>query len=216
MKNSNFKIPIFPLDGVILLPETLLPLNIFEKKYLYMVDDSLKTNSRLIGIVQPIMKKKDMIPSFKNIVGCFGKIVKFEETEQNTYLISLKGLSRFNIINSRLGKKGYISSNISTENFQNDLNYINSDKSFKFSDDKRLKTTLKSYLKFKKLDSNWNYIKSCSNIDLINQLSMICPFSVHEKQMLLESNTIDERYILLVSILQSTINPNEKQNEIKH
>ena len=216
MKNSNFKIPIFPLDGVILLPETLLPLNIFEKKYLYMVDDSLKTNSRLIGIVQPIMKKKDMIPSFKNIVGCFGKIVKFEETEQNTYLISLKGLSRFNIINSRLGKKGYISSNISTENFQNDLNYINSDKSFKFSDDKRLKTTLKSYLKFKKLDSNWNYIKSCSNIDLINQLSMICPFSVHEKQMLLESNTIDERYILLVSILQSTLNPNEKQNEIKH
>ena len=216
MKNSNFKIPIFPLDGVILLPETLLPLNIFEKKYLYMVDDSLKTNSRLIGIVQPIMKKKDMIPSFKNIVGCFGKIVKFEETEQNTYLISLKGLSRFNIINSSLGKKGYISSNISTENFQNDLNYINSDKSFKFSDDKRLKTTLKSYLKFKKLDSNWNYIKSCSNIDLINQLSMICPFSVHEKQMLLESNTIDERYILLVSILQSTLNPNEKQNEIKH
>ena len=216
MKNSNFKIPIFPLDGVILLPETLLPLNIFEKKYLYMVDDSLKTNSRLIGIVQPIMKKKDMVPSFKNIVGCFGKIVKFEETEQNTYLISLKGLSRFNIINSSLGKKGYISSNISTENFQNDLNYINSDKSFKFTDDKRLKTTLKSYLKFKKLDSNWNYIKSCSNIDLINQLSMICPFSVHEKQMLLESNTIDERYILLVSILQSTLNPNEKQNEIKH
>ena len=216
MKNSNFKIPIFPLDGVILLPESLLPLNIFEKKYLYMVDDSLKTNSRLIGIVQPIMKKKDMIPSFKNIVGCFGKIVKFEETEQNTYLISLKGLSRFNIINSSLGKKGYISSNISTENFQNDLNYINSDKSFKFTDDKRLKTTLKSYLKFKKLDSNWNYIKSCSNIDLINQLSMICPFSVHEKQMLLESNTIDERYILLVSILQSTLNPNEKQNEIKH
>ena len=216
MKNSNFKIPIFPLDGVILLPETLLPLNIFEKKYLYMVDDSLKTNSRLIGIVQPIMKKKDMIPSFKNIVGCFGKIVKFEETEQNTYLISLKGLSRFNIINSSLGKKGYISSNISTENFQNDLNYINSDKSFKFTDDKRLKTTLKSYLKLKKLDSNWNYIKSCSNIDLINQLSMICPFSVHEKQMLLESNTIDERYILLVSILQSTLNPNEKQNEIKH
>jgi len=216
MKNSKFKIPIFPLDGVILLPESLLPLNIFEKRYLNMVDDSLKTNSRLIGIVQPIMKKQDKVPSFKNIVGCFGKIVKFEETEQNTYLISLKGLSRFNIINSSLGKKGYISSNISTKNFQNDLNCINSDKSFKFTDDKRLKTTLKSYLKFKKLDSNWNYIKSCSNIDLINQLSMICPFSVHEKQMLLESNTIDERYILLVSILQSTLNPNEKQNEIKH
>ena len=216
MKNSKLKIPIFPLDGVILLPESLLPLNIFEKRYLNMVDDSLKTNSRLIGIVQPIMKKQDKVPSFKNIVGCFGKIVKFEETEQNTYLISLKGLSRFKIINSTLGNDGYISSSISTENFQNDLDYISSCKSFKFSDDKRLKTTLKSYLKFKKLDSNWNYIKSCSNVDLINQLSMICPFSVHEKQMLLESNTIDERYVLLVSILQSTLNPNEKQNEIKH
>ena len=216
MKNNILKIPIFPLDGVILLPETLLPLNIFEKRYLNMVEDSLKTHSRLIGIVQPVMKKQIKAPSFKNIIGCFGKIVKFEETEQNTYLISLKGISRFKIINSSLVKKGYICSNISTENFQNDLNYTSSPQSFKFGDDKRLKTSLKSYLKFKKLDSNWNYINSCSNIDLINQLSMICPFSVHEKQMLLESNTIDERYILLVSILESTLNPNEKQNEIKH
>ena len=216
MKNSKFKIPIFPLDGVILLPETVLPLNIFEKRYLNMIEDSLKTSSRLIGIIQPIMKKEDKTPLFKNIVGCFGKIVKFEETEQNTYLISLKGISRFKIINSLLEKKGYIRSDVSTENFQNDLNQISSDSNFKFSDDKRLKTLLKSYLNFKKLDSNWSYIKSCSNIDLINQLSMICPFSVHEKQMLLESNTIDERYILLVSILQSTLNPNEEQNEIKH
>ena len=216
MKNNKFKIPIFPLDGVILLPESLLPLNIFEKRYLNMVADSLKTNARLIGIVQPIMKKENEASSFKNVVGCFGKIVKFEETEQNNYLITLKGISRFKIIKSSLVEKGYICSNISTENFQNDLNYINSNKNFKFTDDKRLKSTLRSYLKFKKLDSNWNYIKSCSNIDLINQLSMICPFSVHEKQMLLESNTIDERYILLVSIMQSTLNPNEKENEIKH
>jgi len=96
------------------------------------------------------------------------------------------------------------------------LNFLLSLFNFKFTNDKSLKLILRSYLKFKKLDSNWNYIKSCSNIDLINQLSMICPFSVHEKQMLLESNTIDERYILLVSILESTLNPNEEQNEIKH
>ena len=216
MKNIKFEIPIFPLDGLILLPVSLLPLNVFEKRYLNMVEDSLKTNSRLIGIVQPIMKKEDKSLSFKNIVGCFGKIIKFEETEQNTYLISLKGLSRFKIMDSSLVKRGYVSSNISTENFQNDLNYISNNSNFKFNNDKRLKTTLKSYLKFKKLESNWNYIKSSSNINLINQLSMICPFSVHEKQMLLESNTIDERYILLVSILQNTINPNEEQNEIKH
>ena len=216
MKNIKFEIPIFPLDGVIILPGSLLPLNVFEKRYLNMVEDSLKTNSRLIGVLQPMMKKQDKKPSFKNIIGCFGKIVKFEETEQNTYLISLKGLSRFKIIDSNLVKRGYVKSNISTENFQNDLNQINNEKSFKFADDKRLKMILKSYLKFKKLDSNWNYINSCPNFDLINQLSMICPFTAHEKQMLLESVSIDERYILLVSILQNTVNPNEEQNKIKH
>ena len=216
MKNNNIEIPIFPLDGVIILPGSLLPLNIFEKRYLNMVEDSLKTNSRLIGVVQPIMKKQNKDPSFKNIIGCFGRIVKFEETEQNTYLISLKGLSRFKILNSNLINRGYIKSIISTTNFQNDLNQISNDKSFKFADDKRLKMTLKSYLKSKKIDSNWNYINSCSNFNLINELSMICPFSPHEKQMLLESISIDERYILLVSILQNTVNPNEEQNQIKH
>ena len=216
MKNIKFEIPIFPLDGVIILPGSLLPLNVFEKRYLNMVEDSLKTNSRFIGVLQPMMKKQDKKPSFKNIIGCFGKIVKFEETEQNTYLISLKGLSRFKIIDSNLVKRGYIKSNISIENFQNDLNQMNNEKSFKFADDKRLKMILKSYLKFKKLDSNWNYINSCPNFDLINQLSMICPFTAHEKQMLLESLSIDERYILLVSILQNTVNPNEEQNKIKH
>ena len=216
MKKTNIEIPIFPLNGVIILPGSLLPLNIFEKRYLNMVEDSLKTNSRLIGVVQPIMKKQNKDPSFKNIIGCFGKIVKFEETEQNTYLISLKGLSRFKILDSNLIKRGYIKSIISTSNFQNDLNQISNDKSFKFADDKRLKMTLKSYFKSKKIDSNWSYINSCSNFNLINQLSMICPFSPHEKQMLLESISIDERYILLVSILQNTVNPNEEQNQIKH
>ncbi len=216
MRKSVYEIPIFPLDGVIILPGSLLPLNVFEKRYLNMVNDSLKTNSRLIGIVQPIMKNQDKDPCFKNIVGCYGKIVKFEETEQNTYLISIKGLCRFKIIDSYLVKKGYISSNISTENFKNDLNQISTFKNFRFADDNRLKMTLKSYLKLKKLDSNWNYINSCSNINLVNQLSMVCPFSAHEKQMLLESNSIEERYILLVSILQNTVNPNEEQNKIKH
>ena len=108
MKKTNIEIPIFPLNGVIILPGSLLPLNIFEKRYLNMVEDSLKTNSRLIGVVQPIMKKQNKDPSFKNIIGCFGRIVKFEETEQNTYLISLKGLSRFKILDSNLIKRGYI------------------------------------------------------------------------------------------------------------
>ena len=215
MNFYKFNIPIFPLDNVIMLPGTLLPLNIFEKKYLNMVDDALKTSSRLIGMIQPLMNKKENIESLENAIGCYGRISKFEETENETYLIVLKGLSRFRVINSLLMKRGYLYSKVSIETYQNDLNELKTN-NFKFENDKRLKTILKSYLKFKKLDSNWNYINSCSNLDLTNQLSMICPFSTHEKQMLLESKSIDDRYILLLSILENTVKLNEKENEIRH
>ena len=215
MNSYKLDIPIFPLDKVIMLPGSLLPLNIFEKRYLNMVDDALKTSSRLIGIIQPFMNKKENIESFENIIGCYGRIIKFEETEKETYLISLKGLSRFRVINIKLLKRGYLSSKVSVKTYKNDLNELKTN-NFKFINDKSLKTILKSYLKFKKLESNWNYINSCSNLDLTNQLSMICPFSTHEKQMLLESKSIDDRYILLLSILENTIKLNEKENQIRH
>ena len=215
MNSYKLDIPIFPLDKVIMLPGSLLPLNIFEKRYLNMVDDALKTSSRLIGIIQPLMNKKENIESFENIIGCYGRIIKFEETEKETYLISLKGLSRFRVINIKLLKRGYLSSKVSVKTYKNDLNELKTN-NFKFINDKSLKTILKSYLKFKKLESNWNYINSCSNLDLTNQLSMICPFSTHEKQMLLESKSIDDRYILLLSILENTIKLNEKENQIRH
>ena len=215
MNSYKFEIPIFPLDNVIMLPGSFLPLNIFEKRYLNMFDDALKTSSRLIGIIQPLMNKKEKIETFENTIGCYGRIIKFEETENETYLISLKGLSRFRVINSQLMKRGYLNSKVSVETYQNDLNELKT-KNFKFENDKRLKTILKSYLKFKKLDSNWNYINSCSNLDLTNQLSMICPFSTHEKQMLLESKSIDDRFTLLLSILENTVNLNEEENQIRH
>ena len=215
MNSYKLDIPIFPLDNVIMLPGSFLPLNIFEKRYLNMFDDALKTSSRLIGIIQPLMNKKENIKSFENAIGCYGRIIKFEETENETYLISLKGLSRFRVINSQLIKRGYISSKVSVETYKNDLNELKTN-NFKFNNDKNLKTILKSYLKFKKLDSNWNYINSCSNLDLTNQLSMICPFSTHEKQMLLESKSIDDRYILLLSILENTVKLNEEENQIRH
>ena len=215
MNSYKIKIPIFPLDNVIILPGSFLPLNIFEKRYLNMVDDALKSSSRLIGMVQPFMNKEKNIESFDNAIGCYGRIIKFEETEKKTYFISIKGLSRFRIINSQLLKRGYVSSKISIETYKNDLNELKTT-NFKFANDKSLKLILKSYLKFKKLDSNWNYINSCSNLDLTNQLSMICPFSNQEKQMLLESNSIDDRYILLLSILENTVKLNEEKNQNRH
>jgi len=216
MNESNLQIPIFPLKSVILLPGSFLPLNIFEKRYLNMIEDTLKTNLRLIGIVQPFIDNQESISSYDSNIGCYGKIVKFEENDNKTYLIKLKGQSRFKIIGSNLSKRGYISSKVSTEDFQNDLKHENNINQFNLNNDKRLKMILKSYLRFKKLDSNWDYINNCSNFDLINQLAMICPFSSYEKQMLLESKSFDDRYILLISILQNTVNPNEEQNEIRH
>ena len=215
MNSYKLEIPIFPLDNVIMLPGSFLPLNVFEKRYINMVDDALKTSSRLIGIIQSLMNNKENIDSFENAIGCYGRIIKFEETQNETYLISLKGLSRFRVIKSQLIKRGYLNSKVSLETYKNDLNELKTN-NFKFANDKSLKTILKNYLKFKKLDSNWNYINSCSNLDLTNQLSMICPFSTHEKQMLLESKSIDDRYILLLSILENAVKLNEEENQIRH
>ena len=213
---TNIEIPIFPLEGVIVFPGSILPLNIFEKRYLNMIDDCLKTNSRLIGIIQPLSREKNDLNSFKNIVGCYGKIIKFEETDKKTYLISLKGRSRFRTQTSYLTEKGYLKSQISQSDFKDDTKEFNYDKDFKFSNNNALKTILKSYLKTKKLLSNWDYINATSNLDLVNQLSMICPFSIQEKQMLLESNSINDRYILLISILQNATLSNEEKTSLKH
>ena len=213
---TDFEIPIFPLEGVIVLPGSVLPLNIFEKRYLNMIDDCLKTDSKLIGIIQPLSRIKKNLNAFTNSIGCYGKIIKYEETDKKTYFISLKGRSRFRIKKTYLTKKGYLKSCISENDFKDDTDEIDIDKNFKFSNSNALKTVLKSYLKDKKLSSNWDYINATSNLDLVNQLSMICPFSIQEKQMLLESNSINDRYILLTSILQNSISSNEEKNSFKH
>ena len=213
---TDFEIPIFPLEGVIVLPGSVLPLNIFEKRYLNMIDDCLKTDSKLIGIIQPLSRIKKNLNAFTNSIGCYGKIIKYEETDKKTYFISLKGRSRFRIKKTYLTKKGYLKSCISENDFKDDTDEINFEKNFKFSNSNALKTVLKSYLKNKKLSSNWDYINATSNLDLVNQLSMICPFSIQEKQMLLESNSINDRYILLTSILQNSTSSNEEKKSLKH
>ena len=213
---TDFEIPIFPLEGVIVFPGSVLPLNIFEKRYLNMIDDSLKTDLKLIGIIQPLSRKKKDLDSFKNSIGCYGKIIKYEETDKKTYLISLRGLSRFRIKTSYLTKKGYLKSHITENDFKDDIDEVNNDKNFKLSNSNSLKSILKSYLKIKKLSSNWDYINQMSNLNLVNQLSMICPFSIQEKQMLLESSSMNDRYILLTSILQNAILSNEENRSIKH
>ena len=169
-------------------------------------------------IKQKIIKLGGKINLKETVIGLKsnGNRVIEIKTTKKTYHISLKGRSRFRIKKTHLTQKGYLKSYISENEFKDDTDEINIDKNFKFSNSNALKTVLKSYLKNKKLSSNWDYINATSNLDLVNQLSMICPFSIQEKQMLLESSSINDRYILLTSILQNSTSSNEEKKSIKH
>ena len=204
-------IPIFPLKGVVMFPDTYLPLNIFESRYLKMIDNAISNENRLIGMIQP----KDLNASHNEHsfyrVGCAGKIIKFEETDDNRYLITLKGLSRFNLISEKTNKKDYKEANIIWDNFSKDLN-INA-KSSNFSS---LKATLKKYFISKNIKANTDAIDSFNDYNFVDQITMICPLANNEKQLLLETTSISKREKLLQTILDSYISEENISNTIKH
>ena len=204
-------IPIFPLVGVVMFPDTYLPLNIFETRYLKMVDNAISNKNRLIGMIQPKnLNKSDEKSAFYR-VGCAGKIIKFEETDDNRYLITLKGLSRFNLISEKTNEKDYKEANISWENFSKDLN-INA----KSSDFSTLKKTLKKYFKSKNIRANTDAIDAFNDYNFVDQITMICPLANNEKQLLLETTSISKREKLLQTILDSYISEENISNTIKH
>ena len=215
MINLPLKVPIFPLKGVIMFPNSILPLNIFEPRYLAMVEKTLMSKHRMIGVVQPYVTKDKENQLKVHEIGCLGKIFKFEELEDKRFLISLKGISRFKVVSEELTKLGYKTSEIIFEDFEKD-NIVYEDEEFKFKNDKRLKTALKKYFKEKDLTPDWGYIDKCENRSLVDQIAMICPFEPEEKQMLLESKLIEDRYILLTSILENNISNKRNENVYKH
>ena len=201
-KNFEFpnKIPVFPLSNFIIFPNTNVPLNIFEPRYIQMIDDCMKGN-RLIGIVQPKktgdLKKPDLYE-----IGCVGKITSFNETEDGRYLIVLNGICRYKIINELTNDKLYRECKISFENYMDDLDKNNKE-NIKFSDLKSVFNDLKILFKKKGYLINWKDLEK-QNIDqTINTLSMASPFSLEEKQMLLETNTLVERNKKLEEILKT-------------
>ena len=201
-KNFEFpnKIPVFPLSNFIIFPNTNVPLNIFEPRYIQMIDDCMKGN-RLIGIVQPKktgdLKKPDLYE-----VGCVGKITSFNETEDGRYLIVLNGICRYKIINELTNDKLYRECKISFENYMDDLDKNNKE-NIKFSDLKPVFNDLKILFKKQGYLINWKDLEK-QNIDqTINTLSMASPFSLEEKQMLLETNTLVERNKKLEEILKT-------------
>ena len=204
-------IPIFPLVGVVMFPDTYLPLNIFETRYLKMVDNAISNKNRLIGMIQPKNLNKSDEKSVFYRVGCAGKIIKFEETDDNRYLITLKGLSRFILISEKTNEKDYKEANISWENFSKDLN-INA----KSSDFSTLKKTLKKYFKLKNIRANTDAIDTFNDYNFVDQITMICPLANNEKQLLLETTSISKREKLLQTILDSYISEENISNTIKH
>ena len=194
-------IPVFPLSNFIIFPNTNVPLNIFEPRYIQMVDDAMR-NNKIIGMVQP---KKSGNPDKPDLfeVGCTGKITSYNETDDGRYLIVLNGISRFRILNEVIDKKLYRSVKVDYQEFQNDLNLNKED--IKFSDLELIFVNLKKLFQRQGYSINWKDLEKQSLDQTINTLSMASPFSLEEKQILLESNDINSRREKLEEILRTYI-----------
>jgi hypothetical protein len=197
MKQLPKTISIFPLSNFIFFPQTTVPLNVFEPRYIQMVDDAMK-GDRIIGMVQP-KKSNQTIPILYN-VGCAGKITSFNETEDGRYLIVLDGISRFKILEELNNDKLYRECKVNFDNFSNDIN--NQKEEIKFSDLELIFKNLKSLFNKQGYTINWKEIEKQSLDQTINALSMASPFSLEEKQVLLETINLNERKLKLEEILK--------------
>ena len=193
-----------------MFPNTYLPLNIFEPRYLKMIDEALLTNTRLIGMIQPKVDKEKLHTSFHK-VGCAGKIIKFEEVEDSRYLITLKGISRFNLIKEKTNDDNFKVAEIDTSYFAKDLQKEKVKEGFG-----NLKIALKKYFQAKDIRVNTEIIDACKDYNLADQIAMICPLDSEEKQLLLETLSITKRNALLLSIIESYTSEANISEVIKH
>ena len=195
---NNFpnKIAIFPLSSAIFFPRTILPLNIFEDRYIQLVNDCMKEN-RMFGMVQP-KNKKSMAPEVYN-VGCLGKIVSFNETSDKRFIISLSGIIRFRIKNEIKKEKSYRNFEVDYSEFINDLNEKNH-KEINY-DKKNLLNKIKIFFQKIGYPIESNEIAKLNLDQLVNTVSMISPFSVEEKQKLIETVNIKDKIKTLDEII---------------
>ena len=195
-------IPLFPLPGALLLPNSKLPLNIFEPRYISMVEDAIATKNRLIGMIQPLKMNSGKNLNGKNKyqkVGCAGRIVSFTETDDGRYLITLEGVSRFKFKKEIENQKSYILSEIDWDFYKNDLVPFEGINKF---DRSGFLEILKKYLDSAQIASDWEVLQKAREEVLVNSLSMLCPFEPEEKQVLLEAETIVKRLDVLVTLMK--------------
>lgn len=191
-------IPVFPLPGALLLPRARLPLHIFEPRYLQMLDDALKTEHRLIGMIQP----RDVPGSGEkrlHSIGCAGRVTGFSETEDGRYMITLAGVSRFRVTREVEGFAPYRKCDVSWDGFSRDLGPVEHDSAF---DRAEFMKMLQGFFEERQLSTDWDSLKEAEDELLINSLSMLCPFEPEDKQALLEAPSLSTRRETLVTLME--------------
>jgi len=200
MKKFPKIIPIFPLSNFIIFPKTSVPLNIFEPRYIDMINDSMKSN-KFIGMIQPKNSNNNQSEPILHDIGCLGKITSFKETEDGRYLIELKGLIRFKIQQEIKNSKTYREYEIDIKNFNHDLEEKN--ENLKFSDLEMIFKDLKSLFEARGFIINWKELEKQSLDETINALAMASPFTLEEKQVLLEAKNLTARKSRIAEILST-------------
>ncbi|MEL6642376.1 MAG: LON peptidase substrate-binding domain-containing protein [Pseudomonadota bacterium] len=191
-------IPVFPLPGALLLPRARLPLHIFEPRYLAMLDDTMKTSHRLIGMVQPRDVPEGQEKRL-HAIGCAGRLTAFSETEDGRYMITLSGISRFRVLKEVDGFTPYIRCDVGWDGFSRDLGPAEHDKAFDRTDFMEL---LRRFFEERQLSTDWDSLKEAEDELLINSLSMLCPFDAEDKQALLEAPSLSTRRETLVTLIE--------------
>jgi len=194
------QIPVFPLSNFIIFPKTTVPLNIFEPRYIDMINDSMKSN-KLIGMIQPKTSNIKQIKPELHEVGCLGKITSFRETEDGRFLIEVKGLIRFKKIAELSTESKYRVLEVNFKDFFQDLE--DKKENLKFSDLELIFKDLKSLFEKRGFIINWKALEKQSLDETINALAMASPFSLEEKQVLLEAQNLDSRKEKISQILST-------------
>ena len=204
-------ISIFPLSNFIIFPKTTVPLNIFEPRYIEMVNDSMKTN-KYIGMIQPKSSDNTNIPSLHKI-GCLGKITSFKETEDGRYLIDLKGIIRFETTREIDSNKQYREFEITFDKYLHDLEEKKEE--IKFSDLELIFKDLKKLFEKRGFIINWKALEKQSLDETINALAIASPFSLEEKQVLLEASNLNSRKVKIAEILSTYIHDQYNNNTLQ-
>lgn len=197
-------LPLFPLSGAIVLPRARLPLHIFEPRYLAMLTDCMKTETRLIGMIQPCPT-----PSGENglsAIGCAGRLTAFSETEDGRYMITLTGICRFRMREEVQGFTPYRRARVDWQPFLRDLGEAEGDPAF---DRKPFLNLVNRYFLKERLGTDWASLREAEPEMLINALSMLCPFSAEDKQALLEAPSLSTRRETLMTLMEFALHGGE-------